>query len=197
MGSVAVGVAVSDAAAVNKKELALRLKVSLPTLSRWIDRNPDFPVLSRGTNGASWSFDLAAVFAFLRQLRDAEKAKAAARDEELAQLALPFDLPTDPAVGLTIKDQLQALELRRRQREMAEKEGLLVSRAAMQQALHDAMVKQSAVLHAALARECAELNLPDDVARRLDAAIAEAQRAWVAEMRLRAPIDPEAKALAA
>lgn len=178
-------------AVVNKRELADRLKVSAPTLDRWLTKfGDDFPVIERGSNGREWRFDVAAVFAFLRARQAAEAAKSAARDEQLAQLAFPFDPPPEQPATLSIADQLKALQLRRLQREEMEKSGQLVPAEAMRQVMFDAFTKQSRTLRAALTRECTELNLPAPIARRLIACIDEAQRAWVAEMRLRAAVQP-------
>jgi phage terminase Nu1 subunit (DNA packaging protein) len=113
----------------NKAQLAEALGVALPTLSAWIIKyRPEFPIQSVGSNGRSYVFDFPAVFDFLRAKKDEQEASRAERDQALAQLVLPLGLvEPEPAPTLSIKDQVLAVELRRRLREEAEKAGRLIS----------------------------------------------------------------------
>ncbi len=78
----------------NKTQLAHRLGISKSTLSSWILRyGADFPVQERGTNGRDYVFDFEEVFDFLRAKREEESKRKRARDEQLAQLRLPFAVP--------------------------------------------------------------------------------------------------------
>lgn len=62
-------------AILNKRELAHRLGISVPTLDQLLLRNPDFPVLTRGGNGRQWQFDGDAVAAFTEAKRLAAEAE--------------------------------------------------------------------------------------------------------------------------
>lgn len=65
----------------NLEEMVSLAGVSMKTFRTYLRKWPDFPVLSRGTNGVAWSFDVAAALAFLdrrKAERDAEKPSAAA-----------------------------------------------------------------------------------------------------------------------
>jgi phage terminase Nu1 subunit (DNA packaging protein) len=71
---------------INKRDLARKLGVSIPTVSAILDRYPDFPVEVRGRVGLEWQFNAADVQAFLAGKRAEEAATAGAtRDAFLAQ----------------------------------------------------------------------------------------------------------------
>lgn len=113
----------------NKAELAARLGVSLPTLAQWMVRyGDDFPTEQRGSKGVSYVYDFASVFAFLRAKREEQEQAAAEKDELLAQLVLPFDVPgeTTAPASLTLQDQSRVLDIRRKQREERIEAGQLV-----------------------------------------------------------------------
>ena len=61
---------------LNKSQLARALNVSEPTVDRWI--GDGMPVLSAGTNGRSYEFQLSECFAW-RKAREAERAAVAGR----------------------------------------------------------------------------------------------------------------------
>ena len=71
---------------LGKAELCKALGWSRPTLDRRLARDPQFPVLAPGGQGVSWSFDLAAVCAYLGRAVP-----------EVADDAGP--VPTDPPVA--------------------------------------------------------------------------------------------------
>jgi phage terminase Nu1 subunit (DNA packaging protein) len=115
----------------NKTELAHKLRVTTVTLTRWLLRyGPAFPVVQRGDQGRDWIFDFEEVFGFLRERREEEARADAERDQQLAQLALPFDVG-ESSQRSTAKDELLAWRLRRLQREEAERARDLVPAAAM------------------------------------------------------------------
>lgn len=167
------------------RELALQLDVSRQTLSVWLDRWRDFPIVSRGTNGQKYAFDAAAVFDFLRAKKAEQAAASTARDEALAQLAFPFDLDGEdgaaPAPGVSIKDQIEAVRLRRLQREEAMASGVLVHAADVADTLAACFAQLNRALHAAVRRIGQNHNLPDAVTRSMDAEVTEAQRVFVRE----------------
>ena len=178
-----------SAAPVNKQRLAEWLQVSLPTLSKWLLKyGEDFPVIERGSNGRDYAFDPAAVAAFLRakqQEQAADRAAAkAAIDDQLAQLRLPFDLPgADPSPKTaSIKDELAAWELRRRQRQEAEAAGQLVPAAAVRDALSAVLGRISRDTHALIRQLGREQGWPDALTRSLEKRLADQQRATVAAL---------------
>ena len=55
----------------SKRQLARDLGIDRDTLDRWLARNADFPVISRGdAGGAVWRFDSDAVRVFLAAKQD-------------------------------------------------------------------------------------------------------------------------------
>jgi phage terminase Nu1 subunit (DNA packaging protein) len=169
---------------VNKAELAHRLGVSLPTLSRWLTKyDRDFPVVERGTNGASYKFDAAAVFAFLRARQEEQLQATAERDEQLSQLKLPFEIPgAEAAPKSSAKDEIEAWKLRRIQREEAERAGQLVPVAQVSDALQTTFARLSRDMHAFVRQIGREQQWPDGYMRAVEARLAQQQRASVAEI---------------
>jgi phage terminase Nu1 subunit (DNA packaging protein) len=178
---------------ISKKELARLVGVSLNTLDNWLAGWGDaVPVEQRGSNGRAYQFDQDKILAFIGERREEERAKKAERDEALAQLALPFlEPPTAPAQGvLSLKDQVAALQLRKLQREEAERLGRLVSADELRDALTTAFAALSRRIHAGIRQAGADANLPEPVIRQLDAKLATAQREFVREFQAFL-VDPE------
>jgi len=171
----------SPSVLVNKRELARRLGVSLPTMGALIDRYQDFPVVERGTNGVEWKFDLATVIAFVQAQREAEAASKAARDEQLAQLVLPLDLqPAEiPAPGLSFRDQLAAVELRAKLRKEAIEAGGLVRVVDVENDLTIMLGTWRAALRDFLRQMAREQNWSDELARVYEARLAKLQEKLV------------------
>jgi phage terminase Nu1 subunit (DNA packaging protein) len=116
-----------EPAVLNLGELASILRISRKTLNAWLERWSDFPILSRGTNGQKYEFDAVAVFGFLRAKRGEQLAGSAARDQALAQLALPFEADGNSAgTELSVREQIDAARLRRLVREENEARALLI-----------------------------------------------------------------------
>ena len=167
---------------INKQELASRLGVSLPTLSAWMRRwDAEFPVEERGTNGRDYKFDAAAVIDFIENKRDVERSKLTERDEALAQLVFPGFEPEPLAPGLSLKDQHEALKIRRLQRQEAEDAGKLVLVSEIRPLLTDAFTSWNARLHAALRAGARDANLTQAQLAAIEARIADAQREFVRE----------------
>lgn len=131
----------ADVRLVTKRELCTILRISRPTLDNWLDRNDDFPVVERGTNGKEWQFDPAAVVAFLRDKKDQEQRDAAERAEALQQFALPIDAVAADAeaAGLTPQQRAALARARLAERELARDSGLLVPTADVRAALQPAI----------------------------------------------------------
>lgn len=170
----------------NKVELAAALGCSLPTLSAWMMRyRPDFPIQSAGTNGRSYVFDFKAVFDFLRTKQEEQNAAKAERDEQLAQLRLPFDVPgSDLPVQATpnLADQIKAIQLRKLQREEAEKSGALVPAEHIGAALATVLARLSRDTRAFLQQLAREHNWPSSYAQAVQARYADTQRAAVKDL---------------
>ena len=104
---------------------------SEPTIKRMIDADPEFPVLSRGTNGRAWEFDLQAAWQYIRDCQEREEANARAHREAVAQLG--FDLLGQGALvedvevlTLSPQEQNAALNAEYLRTKMAEKRRSLV-----------------------------------------------------------------------
>lgn len=170
----------------NKAELAHRLGVSLPTLSLWMQRYGDaFPVLERGSNGRGYVFDFRAVFDFLAARKQEQADAQAERDEALAQLVLPFApvAETAPPPGtLSLQDQFKALQLRRLQREEAERSGQLVPAADIQANLAMVLGRLSRDAHAFLRQIGREQGWPDAYTRAVTDRFADMQREAVRDL---------------
>jgi hypothetical protein len=64
----------TDLSRLNKAELCYALSWSKPTLDRWINAYPDFPVRTLGTQGGGWEFDLPVVLAYLTRQSNAMRS---------------------------------------------------------------------------------------------------------------------------
>ena len=97
---------------VTKRELVHLLKISRPTLDVWIDRWPEFPIEEKGSHGRGYKFNARKVCAFLSARKQEEADLRAERDEQLAQLILPFGPePPKTGTGPSLDDQIKALKL--------------------------------------------------------------------------------------
>lgn len=169
----------------NKAELARALRCSLPTLSAWMMRyRPEFPIAETGSNGRSYVFDFDAVFDFLRTKQEEQTKAGAERDEQLAQLRLPFDVPGVEATPArpTIKDEIAAMTLRRLQREEAEKSGKLVPAEEMGAAMSAVLGRLSRDSKAFIGQVAREQNWPISYARSIEARFGDVQRAAVKDL---------------
>ncbi len=170
----------------NKVELAAALGCSLPTLSGWMMKyRPDFPIVSTGTNGRSYVFDFKAVFDFLRVKQEENAAAKAERDDQLAQLQLPFDVPgadLPAAASPNLGDQIKALQLRKLQREEAERSGALVSAEEIGSALSTVLARLSRDTRAFLQQLAREQEWPVGYAQAVQARYADTQRVAVQEL---------------
>ena len=171
---------------VNKRELALRLRISLPTLTAWIDRWPDFPVEQRGALGSSWRFVFADVAGFLAGKKAEEAAGRSERDEQLAHLQLSFDelMPPSPdrPLKLTVKEELEAWKLREMKRKEAERCGQLLVASEVRELMAAAFARLSRDTSAFVRQICREGGMPDPVIRAIEQRLAQQQRDSVAEL---------------
>ena len=171
-------------ASVNKAELAHLLRVSLPTLTRWILKyGPDFPVTERGTNGRDYVFDPGTVIEFLRARQEEQTRSLEEKDQQLAQLRLSIDIPgvEAPPRG-SAKDELDAWRLRRIQREEAVAARALVPAAAVRDAFRTAFTRLSRDSQAFVRQLGREQRWPDPYIREIEKRLAEQQRTSVAAL---------------
>jgi phage terminase Nu1 subunit (DNA packaging protein) len=168
-----------------KRELAKALGVSVVTLDRWLDKY-DVPCVERGTHGRPYQFDLEAALDFFRAQSEEEKQRQAERDEQLAQLALPLALPPSEDPGrLSLKEQADALRLRREQRLEAERLGLLVPAAELRDAITESMANFNRRLHGRINVLASMRSLPPEVTKALHDAINAAHAEFADECRQR------------
>jgi phage terminase Nu1 subunit (DNA packaging protein) len=164
---------------VNKREMAALLGCTLPTLDKWLQAWPDFPIVERGRNGQLWQFDAEAACAFVKAKHDAARAEKDRRTAALAQLALP--LPGDdgvPGVGgaRSAAEMLTMARLRRIQREEEIACGRLVEARRVGAALADVFGRLGRGLRSGLRQVMAAHGVPPDCAAAIEAAFAAQQR---------------------
>ena len=175
------GMEASPGVTLNKAEMAKRLKVSLPTLTNWLDRWPDFPIVDRGTNGKSWRFDPHAVFDFLAERQEEEQRKSAGRDEQLERLQLQFDELFEPedqprSLGtVPAKEQIDIWRLRDLKRKEAERCGKLVIADQMQDMMATAFAMLARDTGAFLRQLARDQSWPDAVLRQAESRLKDVQ----------------------
>ena len=176
---------VAEGVAVNKAEMAHILRVSLPTLTRWLLKyGPEFPVLERGTNGKDYAFDAAEVLEFLRTKQEEQSSSREERDQQLEQLRLDLELPEmAPAPrGVSPKEELEIWRLRRLQREEAVAAGALVSASTVRDRVGATLARLSRDAHAFLRQLGQEQHWPDSYTRAVLGRFADHQRATVRDL---------------
>ncbi|MGD9470624.1 MAG: hypothetical protein AB7G24_00835 [Novosphingobium sp.] len=112
---------------------------SEPTLRKLIKENPDFPVISTGSNGRAYEIDVAEAVAWLQAREEKIRAAERARSEEVRQFALDL-LGSDSAAaesdaGLSAAEQKQLLEAELAGIKVAERRGELIRRNSVEEAL--------------------------------------------------------------
>jgi phage terminase Nu1 subunit (DNA packaging protein) len=133
---------------------------SEPTIRKMIDADPEFPVLSRGTHGRAWEFNLAEAWRYVRAVQEREEEEARARRHEINQLTL--SLLGDDALGvapaalmLSPSEQSAALQAELLRIKLAKERGELVRADEMDAALSEIMVWLAEAMNA-MAAKCAK-----------------------------------------
>lgn len=183
------------AATVNKRDLAVLLQVTAPTLDRWIECWKGFPVVERGARGRGWRFDPIAVLAFVEERRGADRRAEEEREADLDALDLPLDDDDGRKAGtLSPADQLAMARVARLRREEAEQAGKLVSREEIEAALAEGLPELLRAVRDAVRAWCGAQGVPAEETRSFDAAIARGWTTTVRELqaRMRAGEDDEA-----
>lgn len=167
---------------VNKRELAQRLGVSVPTVSAWLLRyGADFPVRERGSKRGAWAFDLDAVRAFLRAREAEGDTEDAQRGAQLARLGAPPGRSGHaPSPASSVREELEAWRLRRMRREEAERTGALIQAEAAIAAMTAAFGRLGRDVRALVRQLGREQNWPDPYLRQIEQRLAEQQRTSVA-----------------
>jgi phage terminase Nu1 subunit (DNA packaging protein) len=147
---------------VNLTELASVTGVSANTLRGMMRDHEDFPIVSRGSNGKDYTFDVEAVKAWMDALAERQAAANAARRDELAEMqaSLFGDGPAADENGrvLTAKERREAIEAELAEIRLRSVKGELVQVADMEQTIEAAFQYLRGEL----------LALPDAVARELE-----------------------------
>lgn len=128
----------------NLNEFAQAIRVSEPTLRKWIAAEPDqLWIIKRGSNGDAYEIDFPGATAAWQAAEEAKTQAARRRAEELQQYGLELGLGTadQPAVGLSIAERKQLLEEELVAMKIAKERGELVSFASVSAALGDVLVK--------------------------------------------------------
>jgi phage terminase Nu1 subunit (DNA packaging protein) len=170
----------------NKRELARLLGVSLPTISAYLDRWADFPVVQNGTTGREWRFDPLAVRDYLAAKEAEEEAYEARRQAEIDQLAMPLESVSDGPSEINPGDRLKLIRSLAAEDDLRLKRGFLVSVPAERQALTAAVARWNRAQLAAVRQAGRDYSLPDAVVRGLVDRFAEAQTQLIADLKLEA-----------
>ncbi len=180
------GPVVASRPTVNKRELANRLRISLPTLTSWLDRWPEFPVVERGRNGVSWTFHLDEVLTFLTARREEEAAKEAGRDAELMKLQLAL-WPEPVAVAssdsrLSIKERYDLARLQDLQIKQAKQAGKLVNAEELQDLFTSVFGRLGRDINVFIRQLGREQSWPDAMIRQAESKLADMQRTAVQQV---------------
>lgn len=104
---------------------------SEPTLRKMIADEPDFPCLSRGTNGRAYEFDLKAAWQYVRDRQKREEDEARRHAHEVRQLGLDLlgedALAPEEVRSLSFSEQTQAMQAEVLRIKLARERGQLVS----------------------------------------------------------------------
>lgn len=175
----------SENLSLNKKEMAKRIGVSLPTLTSWIERWDDFPIVERGTNGARYRFNPRDVLLFISEKQSEERAKTAERDERLTSIQLEMAelFPEEERVPEEshndIKKQLDAWKLRGLKRKEAELSGRLLIASEVRDNLMDVFARLGSETRSFWKRACVRNGIPAAIVDRLLDDYADVQRTLV------------------
>lgn len=173
---------------VNKAELADILGISQPTLNDWLRKDPNFPVVARGSNGVEWQFEPGAVIQYRAEVAEAEAAEARKRQEAMEQFRLPLlaDAPSGGAAPgglLTPQQELAMSRKRQLDIEMAKEARFLVQTAELRPVLHGTLTELGRHLQSLPERMGRKFGWPPDVVLEMRSAMDEAQREAVRKLR--------------
>lgn len=157
---------------------------SEPTVRKMIEKNADFPIISRGKNGVPFEFDMQLAVEFILGLRQKEEEQARARSEELRQFGLELLGPDGAAVqsapGLTPTERKALMEEELLAIKLAERRGELVKKSSVEEAIAAALVAFADKGKSFSARLSRRHDLPREVLTTIDG-MAQADLADLAE----------------
>jgi len=153
----------SERTTVNMAELARALDTDVRQVQRWLERWPEFPVVTRGDRGVAYAFDLDAVRAFVAERRAVDAATKGEPGE------------------LTPQQELQRVRAEAARFELEVKRGDYVLKVAVAEALQSRAAQLGRRFDRMAAEVARPLNLPDAVVRALQDRIDGWRRDLVAE----------------
>ena len=166
-------------ATVGKRDLCAHLKWSRPTLDRRLERDPNFPVKTRGGQWGGWAFEIAAVEAYLRGA-----ALQATDSPDISTPAGELFQPRREHEGeATAKQRLNNAQAHLAEDRLRRQRGELVEVAPLKMSLATAVTKLSASLNALPSTLGRRLRLPDQAVDIVRQEIEDARRAFFAELR--------------
>ena len=161
---------------VNKQELSKILRCSLPTLDRLIERyRIGFPVVTPGSAGREWQFEVEDVLAFLKARKAADEAAGEGRDDLVGQYTLPATDDPDLA-GMSPANLFKLAQLRKLEREQQKEAAFLVQVDKVRPLLIGALAKFHRDMVAGIRRIMLDQNIPEAAISGVEASIADAQR---------------------
>ncbi|PLW79080.1 terminase small subunit [Cohaesibacter celericrescens] len=146
-----------DDVVLNREMLADALQVSPPTIDTY--RKSGMPVITEGSNGRSYEFQLSACFAWISERKDIERSedeqrKAAVRQMSLALLGKD---ESDPHAGLTEKQKKDLFAAEREYMALARERGEMMMRSSVVNMMIEVLQVYRdglGILPDRLAREC-------------------------------------------
>lgn len=159
---------------------------SIPTLKKMIAEHHDFPVLKRGTNGVAYEFDLAEAHQFVCGVREREEAEARSRAVEVRQLGLSLlggqSLASPAEVGLSPSERKALLEEELVAIKVAEKRGLLIDKASVEEAVSSFLVRLDQSRRSFTARLTKRVELDREQIAAIEAVMRQDQVSLAGEM---------------
>lgn len=167
----------SDAPSIyaNKDELARALDWAKPTLDAFLKDHPDAPVVTRGSNGVPWEFDVAAFMDFVARISASEEEALSAKRAELDKWRLPLGIEQKADSAKDVVSLLKANKL-------AREAGLLVPVSEMRQKALSVLAAFARFLDYLPAQLGRKHQLPDAVVRSLEQSIADQRELLIKEI---------------
>lgn len=159
---------------------------SEPTLRKIIRENPDFPVVSVGSNGVAYEIDVEQAVLWLRKRQEDDREAARARSAQVAQFALDLlgrDAAAAPGeAGLSPVERKQLLEEELVAIKVEERRGQLIRKDSVEEALGSVVVMDRELRKSFAARLSKRIELTRDLIAAIDALNEKDQRDLAARM---------------
>ena len=146
---------------------------SEPTLRKLIKDNPDFPVVSQGTNGVAYEIDIELAVRWIQGRQEAERDAARANAAKVKQFALEL-LGSDAAaqesdVGLSASERTALLQEELIAIKVAERRGQLIRKESVAEGIGALLVMHRERGRSFAARLAKRIDLPREVMVAIDA----------------------------